>query len=315
MLVFAVRRTAHAVLCIIVTTFLVYVGAEQLGDPFLNVGPKILPPDIQAALRAKFGMDKPFPIRYLIYLKNLFTGEFGVDFEQRRPVGSLLAAMAPGTIRLALLATVLALATGVAAGVIAAVWHRTFLDALVSLCAVLLICVPGFALAVLLNRTLSGYQLFGVELFTPVPHSFTLQSPWYKEDLLPAVVLAAGEGAFLARLMRTSMLDVLAADYLRTARAKGLSEPTVVIKHGIRNAIIPIVNYAGVFLGIFLGGVIIVEQVFQLDGLGSLFAKALVTNNTPVIMAVAVVSIVAFIIASAVVDMFCAWLDPRIRLN
>jgi oligopeptide transport system permease protein len=315
MLVFVLRRTAQAVLCVLVTTFLVYVGTEQLGDPFLNVGPKILPPDIQAALRAKFGMDKPFPIRYLIYLRNLFTGEFGVDFDQRRPVASLLTAVAPGTVRLAVLASVLALGIGVVAGVIAAVWHRSFLDALISLCAILLLCVPLFALAVLLNRTMSGYHLFGVELFTPVPHSFTLRSAWYQDDLLPALALATGEGAFLARLMRTSMLDVLASDYLRTARAKGLTERTVVIKHAIRNAIIPVVNYTGVFFGIFLGGVIIVEQVFQLDGLGSLFAKALYTNNTPVIMAVGVVSIVTFIVASAVVDVLCAWLDPRIRLN
>lgn len=315
MLKFVAQRAMQAVLVIIVTTLIVYAGLFYFGNPFASVGEKVIPPETQAVLRAKFGMDEPFFVRYLIYLKNLFTGEFGIDFDQRRPVSALMAAAAPSTIRLALVAILISTLLGVMAGVAAAVWRGTFWDALITTSAIVLLCIPVFVLAATMRAELAGLRLFGLEIFPLLPKQFGIDVPWYREVLLPAVSLAIGDAVFVARLMRASMLDVLGADYLRTARAKGLSERKVVFKHGVRNAIIPVANHAGVALGALMGGTLIVETIFQYKGLGYLFIAAVQSANRPIVMAIAAFATVVFVVLVAIVDMLCAYLDPRIRLN
>jgi oligopeptide transport system permease protein len=312
---FIARRAAQAVLAIILTTFVVYVGLIQLGDPFSDKYEKTVPAATQAALRAKFGMDKPFLLRYLIYLKNLATGDLGVDFNQRRPVTGLMLETAPNTLRLAMTAIVIVILIGVLAGVLAAVLRTPFLDLLVAVVTVLAISIPVFVTGVLLRVHLSGLHLFGVEMFPVIPHTFVVEVPWYKEVLLPAIPMAIHEAAFITRLMQSSMLEVLQADYIRTARAKGLSWFTVIRKHAVRNALLPVVNYAGISLGVLMGGAIIVEAIFQFNGIGNLFVRALQTNNNPVIVGVAVYSLITFIVLSALADMLSAYLDPRIRLD
>ena len=214
MLKFAARRFAQAVVVVFVSTFLMYVGIFQLGDPFKTIGEKMIPPDHQAMLRSSFGLDKPFYLQYLIYVKNLFTGQLGVDFDQRRPVWDLLTAVAPNTIRLAILVVIINIVVGVLAGVIAAVWKDSFWDALVTVSTILLLCIPLFATGVALRRGLSGLHVFGVELFPMIPHSYLVEVPWYREVLLPALTLAVVDIAFISRLMRASMIEVLHADYL-----------------------------------------------------------------------------------------------------
>jgi ABC-type dipeptide/oligopeptide/nickel transport system permease component len=147
-----------------------------------------------------------------------------------------------------------------------------------------------------------------------VPRSFTVQVPWYQEVLLPAITLAAIDAAFIARLMRGSLLEVLRADYVRTARAKGLSERAVIGRHAMRNAMIPVVTYAGVSLGVLFGGAVITETIFQYNGVGYLLSRAIVNNNAPVIIAIVVFSVVAYVLLSLLVDLLYAALDPRIRL-
>ena len=315
MLKFAARRIAEAVLVVFVSTFFMYIGIFQLGDPFKTIGEKMIPPDHQAMLRSAFGLDRPFYLQYLSYVKNLFTGNLGVDFDQRRPVWELLSAVAPNTARLAMLAIAINVTIGLLAGVVAAVWRDSFWDALVTVSTVLMLCVPLFALGVTLRSGLAGLNLFGVELFPTVPHSYLVEVPWYKDFLLPAFTLAVGDVAFIARLMRASMLDVLPADYLNTARGKGLTERRVVLKHGVRNALIPVVNHVGISFGALLGGTLIVETVFQYRGLGYLFIRALGSSNSPVILAIAVYAVITFVIVNALADVLCAYLDPRIRLN
>lgn len=315
MLRFAVRRLAQALLVILVVTLVTFAGLFYFGDPFKSVGEKMIPPDTQAVLRAKFGMDRPFFVRYLIYLRNLFTGEFGVDFERRRPVSELVAAVAPNSVRLALLAMAISLAIGVLAGVVAAMWRQSMLDALITTTAITLLCVPLFVVALLLRAKVAGLHVFGIELFPELPHTAAMEVPWYKEIVLPAITLAIGDIAFVVRLTRASMLDVLGADYLRTARAKGLTQRRVILKHGLRNAIIPVVNHAGLATGALMGGTIIVETIFQYDGVGRLFVRSLLEANRPVVMAIAVLGTIAFILIVAMVDVFSAYLDPRIRLT
>ncbi|MFL6141056.1 MAG: ABC transporter permease [Labedaea sp.] len=310
MLKFAVRRFGQAVLVIVAATFFLYIGVFQLGNPFAELNEKTLPPDTQVMLRAKFGMDKPFFLQYLIYLKNIFTGEFGIDFGQRREVSELIGAATPHTFRLALLAVLISLVIGLLAGIAAAVWRDTFVDALVTVTTVVLLCFPVLATGFLLRSLLSGWTVF-----PELPHPFGTEVSWLPEMLLPAITLALADLAFISRLMRASMLEVLQANYLHTARAKGLSQRRVIFKHGVRNALIPVVNHVGINLGVLMGGAVIVESIFQYPGLGYLFVRSLRSTNNPVMLAIAVLAMITFVALSAVVDVVGAYLDPRIRLN
>ena len=312
---FIARRFVQALIAIIISTFVIYIGLIQLGDPFSDKYEKTVRPEVRAALYAKFGMDKPFFVRYLIYLKNLATGDFGIDFDRRRPVSELMMETAPNTLRLALVAITIVALIGITAGVLAAVFRSPFVDAFTAIVVVLAVSIPAFVIGVLLRGHVTGLHLFGTEIFPTIPHPFQVEVPWYKEVLLPAVTLAVHEAAFFARLMQTSTLEVLQADYIRTARAKGLSWSRVIRKHVVRNALLPVVNYAGISLGVLMGGALVIESIFQFNGIGRLFVRALAGNNNPVIVAVAVYSLITFIVLSAVTDMLSAYLDPRIRLT
>ncbi|MFC7660089.1 ABC transporter permease [Pseudonocardia benzenivorans] len=246
----------------------------------------------------------------MIYLGNMVRGDFGIDFEQHRPVAQMLEAAIPNTVRLALVAIVIDILIGVVAGVIAAVKRYSFWDVLVTVIATLAIGIPVFVIGVVLVANVAGWGPF-----PSVPRSFTVQVPWYQEVLLPAFTLAIIDAAFIARLMRGSMLEVLRADYIRTASAKGLSERTVIGKHAMRNSLIPVVTYVGVSLGVLFGGAIITETIFQYNGVGYLLSTAIVKSNAPVIIAVVIFSVVAYVVLSTIVDILYAFLDPRIRLN
>jgi oligopeptide transport system permease protein len=307
---FILRRAGQAVLVVIGTTLLVFIATFALGDPFASTGERQVPPEVAAANRAMFGLDQPLPVQYVTYLGNLFTFHLGLDFDQRRPVIDLLAETVPNTVRLALAAILIEMVIGITAGIIAAVKRYSFADVLVTVVSTAAIGIPVFVVALAMVAFLSG-----VGPFPSVPRSFTVQVPWYQEVLLPAVTLALIDAAFVARLMRGSMLEVLRADYIRTARAKGLSERRVIGVHALRNSMIPVVTYVGVSLGVLLGGAIITESIFQYPGVGYLLFRSIGANNVPVISAIIVFGVLAYILLSLVVDVLYAYLDPRIRLN
>lgn len=307
---FILRRAGQAVLVVIGTTLLVFIATFALGDPFASTGERQVPPEIAAANRAMFGLDQPLPVQYVTYLGNLFTFNLGLDFDQRRPVIDLMAETVPNTVRLALVAILIDVAIGVVAGIIAAVKRYSFADVLVTVVSTAAIGLPVFVVGLALLAFLSGVGPFPV-----VPRSFTVEVPWYQEVLLPALTLALIDAAFVARLMRGSMLEVLRADYIRTARAKGLSERRVIGVHALRNSMIPVVTYVGVSLGVLLGGAIITEAIFQYPGVGFLLFRSIGANNAPVISAVIVFGVLAYVLLSLVVDVLYAFLDPRIRLN
>lgn len=307
---FVIRRLAQAVLVVIAATLLLFIGLFVLGDPFASTGDKVVPPETQAILREKFGLDQSLPMQYLTYLGNLITGELGIDFNQRREVSDMLATAWPATARLALIAIIIDVIIGVSAGIIAAVWRYSFWDVLVTILTTLAIGIPSFVIGVWLRQTVSG-----VWIFPQVPRTFTEIAPWYTEVLLPAFTLAIIDAAFIARLMRGSMLEVLRTDYIRTARAKGLSERTVIMKHAFRNSIIPVVTYTGVSIGALLGGAIITETLFQYNGVGFLLVRSITQNNNPVIMAIVTFAVLIYVLLSMLVDILYAYLDPRIRLS
>jgi len=307
---FVIRRLAQAVLVLIAATLLLFIGLFVLGDPFASTGDKTVPPETQAILRERFGMDKSLPMQYLTYLGNLFTGDLGVDFNQRRNVSEMIAQALPATARLALVAIVLDVLIGVVAGIIAAVFRYSFWDVLVTVLTTLAIGIPTFVIGVWLRQTVSGWWIF-----PGVPRSFTEVVPWWQEVLLPAITLAIVDAAFIARLMHGSMLEVLRTDYIRTARAKGLGERTVILKHAFRNSIIPVVTYVGISIGILLGGALITETLFQYHGVGFLLVKSIGQNNNPVIMALVTFAVLIYVFLSMIVDILYAYLDPRIRLS
>ncbi|HET9138614.1 ABC transporter permease [Actinophytocola sp.] len=308
---FIIRRLAQAVLVIVAAMLLLFVALFTIGDPFASSGDKVVPPETQAALRAKFGLDRPLPMQFLVYLRNLFTGDLGIDFDQRREVSEMLAQAVPYTIRLAAVAIVIDILIGITAGVIAAVWRYSVWDVLVTILTTLAIGVPTFVIGLSLRATVSGEWFFPA-----VPRSAFGPEPfWLAEVLLPAITLAVVDAAFIARLMRGSMLEIMRADYVRTARAKGLSERKVIGKHVMRNSVIPVVTYVGIGIGVLLGGALITETIFQYQGVGFLLYKAILSNNNPIIMAVSAFAVITFVTLSLVVDVLYAYLDPRIRLS
>jgi oligopeptide transport system permease protein len=307
---FVIRRLAQAILVIIAATLLLFIGLFILGHPFSSTGDKAVPPETQEILKQRFGMDKSLPMQYLTYLGNLFTGNLGVDFNQRREVSEMISEALPYTVRLALVAIVLDILIGVVAGIVAAIWRYSFWDVLVTILTTLAIGIPVFVIGIWLRQTVAG-----VWIFPGVPRSFTQVVPWYQEVLLPAFTLAIVDAAFIARLMRGSMLEVLRTDYIRTARAKGLSERTVILKHAFRNSIIPVVTYVGISIGILMGGALITETLFQYHGVGYLLVTSIRQNNNPVIMALVTFAVLVYVFLSMFVDILYAWLDPRIRLS
>ena len=250
-------------------------------------------------------------VQFVTYLGNIARLDFGIDFDQGRPVSQMLAETVPNTVRLALVAIVIDVLIGVTAGVVAAVRRYSVWDVVVTVLSTVGIGVPTFVIG---DRAGGERRRAGARSRT-VPRGFTVEVPWYQEVLLPALTLAAVDAAFVARLMRGSLLEVLRADYVRTARAKGLPERTVIGRHALRNALIPVVTYAGVSLGVLFGGAIITETIFQYNGVGYLLSRAIVNSNAPVIIAVVVFSVVAYVLLSLLVDILYAVLDPRIRLS
>ncbi|HEU0086572.1 MAG TPA: ABC transporter permease [Pseudonocardiaceae bacterium] len=307
---FLLRRIVQGVLVVFGATLLIFLATFSLGDPFATTGARVVPTEVQEINRAKFGVDQPLPRQYLTYLGNIFTFDLGVDFDQRRPVVDMLAETVPNTIRLALVTILIDILIGVTAGIIAALRKYSFWDVFVTVICTLAIGMPTLVIGILLAANLSG-----IGPFPAVPHSFTVEVPWYSEVVLPACTLAIVDAAFIVRLMRGSMIEVLHSDYIRAARAKGLSELRVIGKHAVRNSMLPVVTYTGVSLGVLFGGAIITETIFQYNGVGYLLSRAIVSSNTPVLIAIVVFSVLACVVLSTLVDILYAYLDPRIRLS
>jgi oligopeptide transport system permease protein len=310
---FLLQRTANAVLVVLVTTFGALVAVTEWGDPFRMIGPRVQTPEARAMLNETFGLDKPLFVRYLVYVRNLFSGDLGIDYERRRPVIDLIAQAAPNTLRLALVALAIQVVLGVVLGITAARLRHTFADTVITFASITVTVIPLFVIGVWVRDVFSGRSVFGWEAFPLIPRSIGIETTWLQELILPAFTLGVGALAFTVVLARGAMIEVLDADYIRTARAKGLTERKVIYKHAARNAMIPVAELSAVQLGALMGGTIMVEAIFQYNGLGYLFVRSMGENNHPVMLAVSVYSVALFVIVLMVADILTAWLDPRIR--
>ena len=262
--------------------------------------------ETRANLAKRYRLDQPLPSQYVHYVGRLVQGDMGESYSFRRPVNDMLGEKLGNTVRLGVAALALQLALGIVAGVIAAVFRYSFLDVLVTVSTTVAIGVPTFVIGLALQN------VFALNLRW-LPLQGRQAGP--QAIILPALTLAAVDTALVARLMRGTMLEVMRADYIRTAVAKGLSRRTVVLKHALRNSIIPVLTYLGITFGTLLGGALITEAIFNWDGLGLALVNAIQSQDNPVVMGVATYGVGVFVLVNLVVDVSYAFLDPRIRLQ
>jgi oligopeptide transport system permease protein len=290
-------------------SLLLFCALFLFGDPAANIsGTGRHPtPQVVRELDARYGLDKPIYVQYYKYVEGLVVHfDLGTSYRQaNRPVAKILPSKLAVTAKLALFAIVIETLVGLAAGIVSAVFKYSFIDVTVTFLTTATIGIPVYVTAFLLQ-----------EVFAFWLHWL----PAYRLDtgftsyILPAIALASVDAALVARLTRGSMLEVMRADYVRTALAKGVSRRAVVFKHVLRNSIIPVVTYLGISFGGLLGGALITENVFQLPGLGQAMVIAIQSNDNPVIMGIVIYGVLAFVLVSLLVDLLYAVLDPRVRL-
>lgn len=283
------------------------------GDPaavFLDVSAT---PEQVERLRRELGLDQPPLMQMADWYGRIFTGDLGQSILLRRSVTAAIVERLPVTLSLATIALVLAVILGVAAGMLAAVWRGTWADQSIMTAALIGLSIPDFWFGLAL------IFVFAVELgwlpsggYVPMSESIT---GWLATIALPAFTLAVVQMGFIARMTRSAMLDVLSQDYVRTADAKGLPRAFVVVRHGLPNAIIPILTVTGIIAGSLLGSAVVVEQVYSLPGVGRLIIGAILSRDFPVIQGGLLFLAVVYLIINLVVDLLYAVLDPRVRLE
>lgn len=260
-------------------------------------------PEQVAKLEAELGLDQPFLTRYVRFLIGALHGDFGQSYQTRLPVFDEILARFPTTLRLATLAMLIATLIGVPVGVISAIRQYSIVDNVSMVTAMLFASLPSFVMGLLLQLA------FALNLkWFPATGAESLRS-----FVLPAVTLSTGTMATLIRMTRSTMLEVIRADYIRTARSKGVTEKTVVLHHSLRNALLPIVTVIGVDFGTVLGGSVVIESVFALGGLGTLLITSIRMKDTPVVMAAVMFITVAYSLVNLAVDLIYAFIDPRVK--
>ncbi|WP_124727010.1 ABC transporter permease [Staphylospora marina] len=274
------------------------------GDPF--TGERKLPDEVLRNLRAHYHLDEPVPVQYVMYMKNLLTLDLGVSIKyESRTVNDMVKEGFPVSARVGAQALLLSVLVGLFLGTVAALRHNRGLDHTATVLAVLGVSIPGFVLAPLLQR------LFGVEWeLLPIATYEGAAS-----TILPTAALAAFPLATITRLMRSGMVEVLNQDYVRTARAKGLPPVWVVLRHTVRNAILPVVTVLGPLMVGIMTGSFVIESIFSLPGIGKYFVESVINRDYPLIMGVTMFYSFLLISANFLVDLLYEWIDPRIRLT
>jgi peptide/nickel transport system permease protein/oligopeptide transport system permease protein len=286
-------------------TFLIFAMVFALpGDPIRALaGERPMPESVRVTLTEQYNLDDPLPVQYAKYISGVVQGDFGTDFRGRE-VTDIMKERIPRTARLALVAFTFELLIGIPAGVLAGIRQKGFFDSLVLVSTLTVIAIPIFVLGFMAQLT------FGVRLgWFPVAG---VQEGWYSY-ILPGLVLGSVSLAYVARLTRASLTENLRADYVRTAKAKGLTQRRVTGVHTLRNSLIPVVTYLGVDLGALLGGAIVTESVFNIPGLGNEVFSAIVRQEGTVVVGITTFLVIVFMITNLLVDVTYAVLDPRIR--
>jgi len=316
---YLLRRLIVAVPSLLGISLILFVLlALAPGDPFgeLASNPNI-PPEVREALRIKFGMDDPILVRYLHWLVAMLHGEWGFSFASRVNVDTLILQRIPTTLYVVGTAQLLALIVAIPIGVYAAMRPYSMFDQIANTFAFIGFSLPTFFTGLLL------ILIFSVNLgWLPFVYRADINATgwqWYweyiKQAIMPVAVLGLFQAASYTRYVRSAVLDVIKLDYVTTARAKGIGERKVIIKHVVRNALIPVVTLVALQMPTVFGGAIITEQIFRIPGIGSLLISAILANDTPVIMAVTFVFACLVVLFNLLADIIYGWLDPRISYS
>ena len=307
-----VYRLGQAVPVILVVAVLAFFLMHLLpGDPAVIIAGTEAGPEAVERIRRQLGLDRSIPEQLLVWLWHLAQGDFGTSIIHNESVLSALADRLPVTLSLTLVSFALTLPIGIALGVGAAKFRNTWIDSAVMILALVGVSVPGFWIAIL------SVVLFSVNLgWLPASGYVPLGQgvlPWLLALIQPAAMLALFQIGFLARMARSATLDVLDQDYIRTARAKGVSEWRTIAKHAFRNTLIPVVTATGIILSLLMGGSVVIEPVFALPGVGRLIVQAILTRDYPMVQGTLLALAFMFVGVNLLVDIIYTWVDPRIR--
>jgi len=313
---YLVRRLLIAIPSLIgINVVLFAVLALAPGDPFseLTTNPAI-PPEVAASLRTKFGLDDPIPLRYLHWLVAMLHGDWGFSFVSRVNVDTLILQRLPTTLAVIGASQVLALVIALPVGIYAATRPYSIFDQIASTFAFIGFSLPTFFTGIVFILLFSVSLNWLPFVFRSDLHETGLAWFWaeIRQSIMPVAVLGLFQGASWTRFVRSAVLDVVRLDYVTTARSKGLPERIVIIKHIVRNAMMPVVTLVALQMPIVFSGAIVTEQIFRVPGIGSLLISAILANDTPVIMAVTFVFAGLVIMFNLIADLIYGWLDPRI---
>ena len=285
-----------------ITFFLLYILPA---DPVRQIAGRSASAQTVENIRRELGLDQPFVIQFLRYLAGLVQGDFGRSYLQKTQVAELIASRLPATLLLMAAGIACELALGLTMGIVAALTKGRFADQMLMMTSFVTVSAPQFVVSLIL------LYVFAVQLsWFPVGGYGT-----FRHLVLPAVTLGILGSGWYARMMRSSMIEVLATDFIRTARAKGLTRVRVILRHALPNAILPVIAMIGIDIGVFMGGVVVVESVFAWPGIGQLAWQAIQRIDIPIIMAVTLVSAVAIVLGNLLADLITPFIDPRIKIR
>jgi peptide/nickel transport system permease protein len=304
MTAYLIKRLLLAVPVLLLTALLVFSALHLAGgDPVMLLVPATAPQETRDAVRAKLGLDKPLPVQFVTYMSNVVRGDLGQSILSRRPVSELIKEKLPITLELGVSAFLLAYLLALPLGVIAALNRNKFLDWSTMIVALIGVSMAGFWLGLMLMYVFAAQ----LKWLPPTGHG------GLKYLILPTLALALPRVGRIARITRSSLLEVIGQDYIRTARAKGLSERMMVLRHALRNALIPIISLMGLDLGYIVGGSVVIEAVFARPGIGDMMLRAIYSRDFPVLQGCMFVLALAIILGNIIADLTYVVVDPRIR--
>lgn len=300
---YIIKRILLAILTVFIICAITFFTMNAVpGGPFNSE--KALDASTIAALEARYGLDQPVPVQFVRYIKQLFQGDLGVSLKNGREISAIIGESFPTSAKLGVLAIVVALVCGTVFGSVAALMRNKFPDRVIIFCSTLFTAVPSFVLATLL------LLVFCIKLGW-----FPVWSASSTNYVLPVIALAAYPMAYITRLSKTSMLDALSQDYIRTARAKGVAKWRMIFKHALRNSLIPVITYAGPQIAYIITGSMVVETIFTIGGLGSKFISGINNRDYPLIMATTIFLSVLMVVANLICDLLYKLVDPRINYD
>ncbi len=310
------RRALFALATIAGVSVIIFVVLRVLpGDPLVAIlgveGIAKMTPEDRVRIMHDLGLSDPLAVQYVHWLKDIATGQLGKSFFRGDTVAELILRRGPISAEIGVLALIVSWLVGLPIGILSAIKPNSLLDNVARSLAILFIAIPGFWLGMLIVLAL----LFWFGYKAPIIIVQAWDSPWQNLQIVvgPAIVLGLAQGAYIARMARSCLLEVIHEDYVRTARAKGVLERRVVLSHALPNALLPVITISGVLLGFVLGGSVAVEQAFGVPGLGRALVTALIERDIIVVQNLVLLYAVIFVLVNLLVDLSYAWLDPRIR--